>query len=161
MQESRVSNTVIHVLCVNKVWTWLNRTWCWLRISVYFLILLALLAYIALSCISCKGKGCYYLKTSVCFLSLSRSSAVSLQMIEVINPVGCHYILPGLRLLVVYGCVFNAIWQNDVRLKYMKELNQHVASLGKDFEPLVGCLLVWQFHTVILILFTNSHFLWK
>jgi len=24
----------------------------------------------------------------------------------------------------------------------MKELNQHVSELGKDFEPLVGCLLV-------------------
>jgi len=26
----------------------------------------------------------------------------------------------------------------------MKELNQHVTDLGKDFEPLVACLLVWQ-----------------
>lgn len=30
---------------------------------------------------------------------------------------------------------------SDVRLKYVKELNQHVTELGKDFEPLVGCLL--------------------
>jgi len=31
----------------------------------------------------------------------------------------------------------------------MKELNQHIADLDKDFEPLVSCLLVGQIHTVM------------
>jgi len=35
----------------------------------------------------------------------------------------------------------------------MKELNQHVTDLGKDFEPLVGCLLVWQIYSLIKLSF--------